>query len=192
MDTGPALLLKTTIKLMKCVKHLFGALKTGRCSGMWSREMGRTHSEPRVYPGSMPAGNFLTTAQTVGMWVEHSGPVELGRQRLDLGPAGAAETCRVLTWEERAAQSWAPEGCEDIPSWFFGLHSCRTRLCIGWWRVAGVRTLEVGLHSVGRWHSSPTQVERPCSHPRHWAEAPQKHALRVKTSLYPVDLFGSH
>lgn len=59
--------------------------------------MGRTHSEPRVYPGSMPAGNFLTTAQTVGMWVEHSGPVELGRQRLDLGPAGAAETCRVLT-----------------------------------------------------------------------------------------------
>lgn len=67
--------------------------------------MGSTHSEPCVYAGFVPGDNFLTAAQTVGIQVKHGGPAELRRQRSDSGTAGAAETCRVLSRMEEAAQS---------------------------------------------------------------------------------------
>ena len=131
MDTRLALLLKTTIKLIKYVKHLFGALENRQHRGMESREVGSTHSEPRVYPGCVPGSNFLTTAQTVRIWVERGGPVELGKQRLDLGAAGAlgpAEYLPERRGQHRAERQKAvrmfPHGSWDCIC--AGQHSART------------------------------------------------------------------
>lgn len=62
-------------------------------------------------------------------WESKSNTVVLlswgGRDRI-LGAAGAAETCRVLSRMEEAAQSWGIRRLWGCSPWLLGLHLCRS------------------------------------------------------------------
>lgn len=76
MDTGFALLLKTAMKLIKYVKHLFESIGKQAVQESNPREVGSTHSVDSF----LRPTNFLTTVQTAGIQVEHGGSFVLRRQ----------------------------------------------------------------------------------------------------------------